>query len=157
MECRDESGCAKKGISYYANIRTVLPVHYDYNEIHIRYPCADIIIHTTPFLVGEVQFLDTDRHFPESIRGGDMYAHVMDEYDCPVDLDDASCINGKVSLIWDHNHLMDIPYQIGYFLPRPKHEQMLWEYRVSGPAQVHVEAMNIIDAILPQLITLEKL
>lgn len=139
-QCRDERGHVYKGISYYEKIRTEFPIHADTESIIVHHPSMEIRIVMRPFLRGEIRFRDEGCRFPES-EDDDFYAYVMENYDCPIDLDDAYCKNGMVYLRWDHNHFMDMPYQIGYVLPRKTHVPMLWEYTFSGPAQVYQEAL----------------
>lgn len=144
MQCRDQRGIACRGISYYEKIRTDLPIDIYEDCISIDHPDMEITIQTRPYIGGAVRFRDDHHRFRES-DDNDFYAYVMDHYDCPIDLDDGYCKNNIVYLRWDHNHFMDMHYSIGYFVPQKRHEDFLWEYTLSGPAQVFCEAMTIAN------------
>lgn len=150
MECRNERGVAIRGISYYEKIRTCT-VHdiRDESENHICILYNDKIeinIIKQPFIGGMIRFTDNDHRFEPKVQdhADNFYAYMMEEHDCPVDLDDGYWRDEDVLLKWEHNHFMDMRYEYGFIMPRIANPQFFWEYTLTGPAQVYREALDII-------------
>lgn len=149
MKCRNDDGTARQPISYYSNVRTKASVEEEKGGdlIRIKKGKISILISMRPWVSGSLQFRDKGGILENnlSIHAAD---RIMDKYDCPTIIDEASVSDkGLVRLTWHHCHIEDLPYHdhVGYFLIRKANPVFYWQYTLSGPAQVYMEAIRLID------------